>query len=155
MIIKNGKELSAGIMFFTPEGSLFMARMTGLKLRATGTSRWDIPKGHVEENETPLRAAIRECWEETGFTDYEAALLEDLGEFDYARNKNIHLFRYPVPVDVECFRNCTCTAYFEDEETGEITPEMDRFACIKPEMWKHVMGPSLYRIMKNLYPEVA
>lgn len=32
---------------------------------------WDFPKGHVEENEDDLSAAIRELREETGITDIE------------------------------------------------------------------------------------
>lgn len=28
--------------------------------------QWDIPGGTVEVGETPARAAVRECWEETG-----------------------------------------------------------------------------------------
>lgn len=147
------KELSAGIMFFTKDHRLFMARMTGIK-RKDGTSRWDIPKGHVEPGESPKEAAIRECQEETGFTDFNPEALYDLGEHEYARNKNIHLFSYMRFVDIESFRNCKCTAYHTFED-GTTIPEMDAFACIKPEMWKHVMGPSLYRIMQKLYPSVA
>jgi len=36
--------------------------------------RWDLPKGHVEEEESFYRAAARECYEETGLdpkTDLE------------------------------------------------------------------------------------
>jgi 8-oxo-dGTP pyrophosphatase MutT (NUDIX family) len=44
-----------------------------------------LPKGHVERDETPLEAAVRETGEEAGYDDL--ALLCDLGqmtvEFDY------------------------------------------------------------------------
>ncbi|MGZ7196733.1 NUDIX hydrolase, partial [Streptococcus pyogenes] len=64
-----------------------------------GPSRWDIPKGHIEEGETPIEAAIRECREETGFVDYDQSLLVDLGRHDYASNKDIHLFQHMHPVE--------------------------------------------------------
>lgn len=31
---------------------------------------WDFPKGHIEEGETPLEAALREAHEETGIADF-------------------------------------------------------------------------------------
>lgn len=149
------KELSAGILFFTEDRELLMGRVTNSSLASGMPSRWDIPKGHVEENETPLRAAIRECWEETGFVDYDAALLVDLGQQKYASNKDLHVFVYPRPVRHEQFKNCVCTAYHEDPETGERFPEMDAFALIQPSQWLYVMGPSLYNVMQKLFPEDA
>lgn len=52
-------ELSAGIIFIK-DGAVLMGH-------ATETPHWDIPKGHVEKGETHIDAAIRECFEETGF----------------------------------------------------------------------------------------
>lgn len=150
------KELSAGILFFTKEKELFMGRVTG-----SGSPgfphRWDIPKGHVEKDESPLRAAVRECTEETSFVDYNPASLIDLGRFKYSSNKDIHIFIYPFPVEHESFRNCECTAFHTNED-GTSFPEMDRFALIKPVMWKYLMGPSLFKVVNELvilqgYPE--
>lgn len=143
------KELSAGILFFTNDKRLFMGRMTNTYVQGRG-SRWDIPKGHVEPGETPKEAAIRECQEETGFTEFDQDLLYDLGRHDYASNKDIHLFGYMLPVSPEMFRNCRCTAYHKDEN-GIPFPEIDAFALIKPSQWKYVMGPSLYKIMTQMY----
>lgn len=42
--------------------------------------RWSLPKGHVEEGESPEAAALREVQEETGVT---AALMEPLATLDY------------------------------------------------------------------------
>ncbi|MGZ7215501.1 NUDIX hydrolase, partial [Streptococcus pyogenes] len=80
---KKIKEVSTGIIFFTEDYELFMGRVTNSGLGG-GPSRWDIPKGHIEEGETPIEAAIRECREETGFVDYDQSLLVDLGRHDYA-----------------------------------------------------------------------
>ena len=57
---KKIKEVSAGILFFTEDYELFMGRVTNSGLGG-GPSRWDIPKGHIEEGETPIEAAIREA----------------------------------------------------------------------------------------------
>ncbi|BBC78187.1 nudix hydrolase [Escherichia phage EcS1] len=143
------KELSAGILFFTKEHHLFMGRVTGSGLAGKG-HRWDIPKGHVEEGETVLQAAVRECTEETSFEKYNPGALVDLGRHDYAPNKDIHLFVYPFAVEVEDFKGCVCTAQHTGED-GVSFPELDAFAFIQPRMWNYVMGPSLYNVMQKLY----
>lgn len=86
------KTVSAGILFFTEDGELFMGRVTESRPGPGQASRWDIPKGRIELGELPINAAMRECEEETGFTDYDPSLLEDLGEHSYSSNKNLHLF---------------------------------------------------------------
>jgi 8-oxo-dGTP diphosphatase len=42
---------------------------------------WTLPKGHIEPNETPQQAAIREVREETGL---EATIVQLIGETDYS-----------------------------------------------------------------------
>lgn len=46
-----------------------------------GTS-WSLPKGHIEKNETPLEAAKREIYEESGIKQLE--LIKELGEYERA-----------------------------------------------------------------------
>jgi ADP-ribose pyrophosphatase YjhB (NUDIX family) len=51
---------------------------------------WSLPKGHIEEGETPEEAAIREVAEETGIT---SAITKSLGVIDFwfmAGGKRIH-----------------------------------------------------------------
>lgn len=63
-----------------------------------------LPKGHVEEDEAPQAAALRETQEETGFADLH--ILADLGsrtvEFDYngnhyVRDEHFFLMRLDSP----------------------------------------------------------
>ena len=54
---------------------------------------WGLPKGHLEENETPAQAALREVAEETGLTDLR--LGPELVTIDWyfrARGARIHKF---------------------------------------------------------------
>ena len=51
---------------------------------------WSLPKGHIEEGETPEQAAIREVQEETGI---ESEIARELGVIDFwfmAGGKRIH-----------------------------------------------------------------
>ena len=51
---------------------------------------WSLPKGHIEEGETPEQAAIREVAEETGIT---SSISKSLGVIDFwfmASGKRIH-----------------------------------------------------------------
>lgn len=58
---------------------------------------WDLPKGMLEPGETEVTGALRELKEETGI-QANPQDLEDLGEFKYERGKNLHLFKYLIPV---------------------------------------------------------
>ena len=40
---------------------------------------WSLPKGHIDDGETKLEAAIREIYEETGITNPK--LIKSLGSF--------------------------------------------------------------------------
>lgn len=61
-----------------------------------GRLAWSLPKGHIEEGETPEVAAIREVFEETGIT---GRILGSLGTIDfwfmadtYRIHKTVHHF---------------------------------------------------------------
>lgn len=55
-----------------------------------------LPKGHIEENETPQMAALRETMEETGYANLQ--IIADLGfqhvEFDYKEDHYIRTEYY-------------------------------------------------------------
>lgn len=48
----------------------------------TGHEGWDLPKGCAEPGESPVAAALRETFEETGLV-FLAEDLVDLGEMPY------------------------------------------------------------------------
>ena len=53
---------AAGGVVEDPQGMVWMMRRKG---------RWDLPKGHIEDGETPQIAALREVEEETGLSGME------------------------------------------------------------------------------------
>ena len=70
---------------------------------------WSLPKGHIEEGETPEQAAIREVAEETGIT---SSITKPLGVIDFwfmAGGKRIHK---------------TVHHYLFTEVSGVLTPQV-------------------------------
>jgi len=60
------------------------------RLDRRGRMAWALPKGHIEEGETPEAAAIREIREETGIS---GSIVAPLGVIDFwfmANNRRIH-----------------------------------------------------------------
>ena len=110
------KALSCGILVLNPRSELLLCR-------ATGTFRWDIPKGGGHAGETPLQTALRETEEECGLHFAPAQLLE-LGRFAYRPSKDLHL--YAALVDGIDAASCRCTSQFTDL-WGRRRPEMDAF----------------------------
>jgi 8-oxo-dGTP pyrophosphatase MutT (NUDIX family) len=81
-------ELSAG-------GVIYRRAQVGLEVLLIQDSygNWGFPKGHIEGNETPGEAALRECREETGLARLRA--VESIGTTDWyfrAGNKLVHKY---------------------------------------------------------------
>ncbi|WP_228372924.1 NUDIX hydrolase [Demequina subtropica] len=72
-------ETSAGGIAVRVEEGIAYAACIGRRNRA-GRLEWCLPKGHIEEGETPEIAAVREVAEETGIT---AEIIQPLGIIDY------------------------------------------------------------------------
>lgn len=73
------KETSAGGIAVRVEDGVAYAACIGRRNRA-GKLEWCLPKGHLEGDETPAEAAIREVAEETGIT---AEIIQPIGVIDY------------------------------------------------------------------------
>jgi 8-oxo-dGTP pyrophosphatase MutT (NUDIX family) len=110
------KRTSCGILVLNPHGELLLCH-------ATGTARWDIPKGGADAGETPLRTAIRETAEETALC-FEPADLLELGHFSYRPGKDLHL--YAALVQRFDTHRCVCRSTFRDR-WWRWQPEMDGF----------------------------
>ncbi len=60
--MKEAKEYAAGGVV-EKNGKILLVKVTNLQ----GKVVWTLPKGHLEKGETPLKAALREVEEETGW----------------------------------------------------------------------------------------
>src|SRR5208283_559777 len=81
---------------------------------ATGSPRWDIPKGQLEPGEDARHAALRELNEETGLVA-AAGDLVDLGLHAYRPSKDLALFAWyvsqmPDPANLVCRSTFTARA---------------------------------------------
>lgn len=130
--------LSCGILVLDAAAELLLCH-------ATGTPRWDIPKGGAEVGERPVDAAIRETAEETGLAFAPAALL-DLGERAYRPGKRLHLFA-ALSERVDPAR-CRCSTHFVDR-FGRTVPEMDGFAWVPFAEVPRRVGKSLAALLSG------
>ena len=110
---------SCGTLLINPHGKILLCHVTG-------TRNWDIPKGMQDPGESTLEAAIRELWEEAGLA-FDRAEFEDLGSFDYRRDKRLHLYMVRGPAELVSLDALKCTSYFPHQYTGAMTPEVDGF----------------------------
>ena len=111
--------ISCGTLIVNRTGQLLLCHVTN-------TAKWDIPKGMQDPGESAQEAAMRELREEAGLC-FEADRFEDLGCFDYRKDKRLHLFRIRVQDELETLDHLVCTSFFPHQVTGEATPEADAF----------------------------
>jgi 8-oxo-dGTP pyrophosphatase MutT (NUDIX family) len=133
------KPMSCGILLLNEDGEVLLAH-------ATGTTHWDLPKGHAEEGETARVAAVRETREETGL-ELDPDELIDLGRFDdYRPEKALHLFAAHRRRDEVRLDKCTCITQFQHRTTGAILPETDAYMWVKPTQIEDYCCRSLHRL---------
>ena len=111
---------------------------------ATGSPRWDIPKGMMEAGEPELGCAVRELREETGLVVGAEALV-GLGRHAYLRDKDLVLFAWwpkvmPAPGELRC----ATMAVLRD---GRRVPELDRFGVFEWEAGTALVGRNLARVL--------
>lgn len=115
----------------------------------TGTAAWDIPKGMQDPGETPLAAAMRELQEEAGIA-FAPERFVDLGQFDYRRDKRLHLFRVEAGDELGDLKRLACTSYFPHHATGQPTPEMDGFRWAAREEISQLCWPRMASLLLTL-----
>jgi putative (di)nucleoside polyphosphate hydrolase len=113
---------------------------------ATGSPRWDIPKGVAEPGESFAAAAVRELLEETGLRALETDL-RPLGVHQYRRGKDLALFCWPSP-ELPDPKQLTCTSYFP--LGGRMVPEFDRFGLFSRDEAVQRVGKDMARLLGSI-----
>ena len=111
--------VSCGTLVLDSAGRLLLCHVTG-------TAAWDIPKGMQDPGETTLESAMRELREEAGIS-FDASRFQDLGQFDYRRDKRLHLYRVEAGDELGNLSQLACSSFFPHHATGLPTPETDGF----------------------------
>jgi 8-oxo-dGTP pyrophosphatase MutT (NUDIX family) len=88
-----GKVVSCGVVMVNARREVFACH-------ATGTPRWDLPKGMQDPGESAIQTALREVWEETSLA-LEPEWLNDLGLYDYPKSRAHHLHGDAIQVDAQ------------------------------------------------------
>ncbi len=134
--------VSCGVLLVNRRGELFVCR-------ATGTARWDLPKGLADAGEAPRDAAVREAWEEAGLR-LPPASLADLGEFAYLPGKRLHLFALRVADDGVDLAHCSCRSFFPHHRTGKPTPEADAWAWKPRALASTWAGKNMVKVLASM-----
>ncbi|WP_284618557.1 NUDIX hydrolase [Aquabacterium humicola] len=136
------KVVSCGVVLLNSQGELFLCH-------ATGTARWDLPKGIPDPGESTLQAAVRETWEETSLA-LDPSTLSDLGDFDYLPAKRLHLYAAHVAVNAFRVDDCRCHTTFPHRVTGRPTLEVDAYAWKPLDDLDAWCGRNLSRVLMAL-----
>ena len=119
---------------------------------ATGSPRWDIPKGEAEPGEDFAAAAVRELREETGLR-VRAEDLAELGVHRYRRGKDLALFAWRLGAMPDP-KSLACTSRFVLHD-GRSLPEFDRFGLFSWDEAQARVGKSLARLLASLGRDVV
>jgi predicted NUDIX family NTP pyrophosphohydrolase len=126
---------SAGMVLFrrTGEGGLevFLAHPGGPFWKNKDEGAWTIPKGLVDEGETPLDAAQREFREETGIAPREPFL--PLGDIRQKAGKRVHAWAWEGDADPDTVTSNVMRTEWPRGSGRMISfPEVDRCAWFTP-----------------------
>ena len=113
---------------------------------ATGSPRWDIPKGVAERGETFVAAAVRELLEETGLRALETDL-RPLGVHAYRKGKDLALFCWPSP-ELPDPKQLVCTSHFQ--MGSRWVPEFDRFGLFSRDDAVARVGKDMARLLSGI-----
>lgn len=132
----------------TEESAMAVVMCKGKILATTeliyGRKTLSLPKGHTEENETPLEAAIRECYEETNIAVNTTNLIRELTPYTY---------EFLTPAN-QLIRKTLIPYLFEARDFGNPMPKEERMLSVQ---WMNVedfLFQCPYENVKNIVNEL-
>jgi 8-oxo-dGTP pyrophosphatase MutT (NUDIX family) len=130
-------------------GCLILYKDTLLICKPFRSKYWNLPKGKMDNNETPLQTALRETREETGLTVDPKDVVLDLGLQRYLDDKDLHMYvvrlQY-LPSDLKCQSFFT----YKDSQV----PEMVGYKWIKLLEYARYLNPALISYMNLILPKL-
>ena len=135
-------EVSAGVLIKNKRGQFLGCKPFG-RAGDRPQNYLDIPKGRIEEGESPETAAKRETQEETGIY-LDSVRLKNLGRHPYIKGKDLHLFSCDFDVNLT---DLQCTSYFEIFDKK--FPEVIEYEWVDPEDVNKKFFKSLIPIISN------
>lgn len=108
-----------------------------------GKKTLSLPKGHTEESETPLDAAIRECYEETNIVVNETNLVQALTPYTY---------EFLTPAN-QLIRKTLIPYLFEVSDYGVPLPKEERMLSVQWMSMVEFMLSCPYENVKNIVHE--
>ena len=139
------KTVSAGILLFDENDNILVCQ-------ATGSHGYDIPKGRVDEGETFIQAAVRECAEETGIQIVNPSQLIELGMHKYLAKKDLYLFA--ARIDQVPVKDLKCRSYFFSERHNATVPEIIGFKWISYKEIEKYCFRTLGVILTQIVPHI-
>jgi 8-oxo-dGTP pyrophosphatase MutT (NUDIX family) len=131
-------------------GVLVINRRRELLLcHVTHTANWDIPKGVQDPGESTLETAVRELREESGL-DFAPDRFVELGEYNYRRDKKLHLYRVDTGNELESLSHLVCHSYFPHHLSGKPTPEMDGFRWATRAQMRELCWPRMAQVLEAI-----
>lgn len=142
-LYEQNKKVSAGLIL--TDGNYILGCKVGYG------NRFDIPKGIIDENETPIQACVREVKEETGL-DINTNDLKNHGKFDYLKGKfakDLYLFELDVD-ELPNIDKMRCDSFYTDKRTGKRLPEVVGYRYILIDEISKYFTKSMTRVLQKV-----
>lgn len=135
-------KVSAGLLLFRRSAravEFLLAHPGGPYFARKDDGAWTLPKGGIEDGESPLQAAKREFAEETGFQPGGGPFIE-LGSVRQRSGKIVHAWAFEGNADPSQLSSETFEMQWPPRSgRRQLFPEVDRVAFFVPEIARRKM----------------